>query len=169
MSKSDLYMPNNRLKNVIIILVLLIVIILISIVAIISKKDEQASVEKKIYRQVVGMDKGEKAKDISFITCYKNDFLIKKSSDSTCKMDCYVGNSSDNIYDNMYFELYIKSNNQLIYKSGTIPRGKYVDSVGIEDTNLVPGKYEGELVHYILTDDGELVRKVFVVVSIVVE
>jgi len=168
-------MRNKSLKIIAIVLFIIVLVMMTIVISIIKKDSSESSNkgnDKKIYRQIVSTDKENEDVNFQFYTCYKKDFIITKNSDGAADISCYVGNSTDNKYNNMYFELYIfdeSDTKNLLYKSGIIPLGKYAESMEIDRCELDEGEYKGELVHIILNDNGKQLKTVSVATNIIVK
>lgn len=168
-------MRNKSLK-IAVALLLLVILAIIGVIAVILGKQGQdvQQTERKLYRQVVSVDavKEDVPESVNFITCYKKNFVVKKNSDGTASISCYVGNDASNVYDDMNFALIVSNDQgdkQQIYVSGGIPRGKYIDTIELSSFSFEPGKYSGELIHYIQDRDGKQIKSVSVAVDIIVK
>lgn len=127
---------------------------------------QTAKTDKDVLHQEAGLITSEddaknyeKSEGKSFTTDYKRTIVVTDGN----KAQCYIGNSSKNQYENMYFQLFLLNDKGEIgdelYLSGTIPRGSRIESMELEK-NLEPGKYDAVLTFVSLNDNNEIVSSV---------
>lgn len=165
----------KKVSGVLIAVIILLVIIIIAGVfvfaEIIGQKSEESAAVQNIGMEAGVISNEEDAADVevnepfAFTTLYERDIYITNGHEATC----YIGNSDQNYYEDMYIQIYLNDENdqpdEEIYLSQIIPQGSHIESFETK-RNLEPGTYEETLVHSCLNENGELAGDMAFVVEI---
>lgn len=159
------------LVGVIVILVIIIIAGVLVFAKMSSQKIEETAavqnigVEAGIITNEADASKVEKNEPFAFTTLYKRDIYITNGNEATC----YIGNSDQNYYEDMYIQIYLNDENdqpgEEIYLSQIIPRGSHIESFEASK-DLEPGNYRGTLIHSCINEEGELTGDMAVIVEI---
>lgn len=165
----------KKVSAILIAVIILLVIIIVAGMFVFVKMNRQNS-EESAAAQNIGMEAGIISNDedasaveinepFAFTTMYERDIYITNGHEATC----YIGNSDQNYYEDMYIQIYLNDENdqpdEEIYLSQIIPRGSHIESFEAEK-DLEPGTYRGTLVHSCLNEDGELAGDMAFVVEL---
>lgn len=169
---------NVKLSAVLIGIICVLVIIIgagaFAIVKMNNRKEKQTEAVKNIGLEAGIITNEEKISDVEenepfeFTTLYNRDINITDGRSAKC----YIGNSDQNYYEDMYIQIYLNDENdqpeEEIYLSQIIPRGSHIESFEAS-RDLEPGDYRGTLLHSTVNEKGELVGDMAVIVEIHVE
>ena len=166
---------SKKVFAVLIVVIILLVIIIVTGVFVFARMNGQNG-GKSAAAKNIGMEAGIISNDqdasaveinepFAFTTMYKREIYITNGHEATC----YIGNSDQNYYEDMYIQIYLNDENdqpdEEIYLSQIIPRGSHIESFETE-RDLEPGTYRGTLVHSCLNENGELAGDMAFVVEL---
>ena len=164
----------KKLTSVIIVLAILVVVALGVILFLVLGKDSDDNKKNEISGGRGTVITEQNAEEILQNTeddvqdgYYTTSMSINWHFDGKVSKDAYVANDTSNTRT-VYFDLFLRDTNEMIYSSPYIPVGAELDGITL-DKELEPGTYKTILVYHLVDNDKQEISTVSVGLTIYVQ